>query len=418
MPVLAWPTLDPPAGARAFVWVRWLMLAVEAGVSGIAAFMLGADALLLGGIVGLGVLVQLGVTFARPGPALPHMAGAVLVFDAIRLTGLLALTGGASSPLSAAYLVHVALTGLLLPTGWTAAVVLTVLGGYGALFLWPPPRHHHHDMYAHVVGMWATVALVAPLVAGAIAVLRRALIRTAAAVAAAQEAQARDQRLAALGTLAAGAAHELATPLSTITIAAGELGRHVQDRPECAEDVALVQEQVKRCRDILSQLAHDAGAGMGELTTSQPLGDVLDDALDALDVPDRAACLERIELLGEDALLDREIALPRRLMAHVVAGLVKNALQASTGSVELAAREDGDRLVIEVRDQGAGMDKAVLDRAREPFFTTKAPGQGTGLGLFVAASTARQLGGELELQSEAGVGTTVRLRVPWGAGGD
>jgi len=409
-----WPTLDTAAGAHVFVLLRWVMIGLEAGVAVIAATVLGADPVGLLAVVGLGAISHVPLTFVRASPALPHLAGATLLFDALRLTGLLALTGGASSPLSAAYLVHVALTALLLHPGWTAAVVLTAISGYGLLFLSPPPRHHHHDMFAHVVAMWVTVALVAPLVAASIAVLRRALDRASAAVLAAKEAQARDARLTALGTLAAGAAHELATPLSTIAVAAGELGRHVDDRPECAEDVALVQEQVGRCRSILAQLAHDAGAGMGELTTVQPIGDVLDDALHALDVPDRQASLERIDLLGDDALLDRELSLPRRLVAHVIAGLVKNALQADPdGRVVLEARDEGDALVLEVRDHGAGMSSDTLARAREPFFTTKAPGQGTGLGLFVASSTARQLGGTLTLDSREGEGTTAALRLPW-----
>lgn len=411
--VRAWPTLSEPSGARTFLRMRWLWLGLEGGAVVIAWILWGAPPVSTGVVVALGLATHLALSLGPRGPALPHLAGASMVLDALRLTALLALTGGASTPLSAAYLVYVVLAALLVAPGWTAAVTLAAVAGYGSLFLEVPPAHHHHDMRAHLVGMWVSVALVAPFVAGSIVMLRRALSRAAEQVELAREASQRDARLSTVGTLAAGAAHELATPLNTIAVAAGELGRHVQDRPECARDILLVQEQVARCRDILHQLAADVGAGMGELHQPTEVGDVLDAALAALDLPDPGAALERIELLGDDALLDRAVVLPVRLIAHVLSGLVKNALQASDGAVDLEARDEGGHLVLEVRDRGAGMPAAILDRAREPFFTTKAPGQGTGLGLFVADSVARQLGGTLRLESRAGEGTTVALILPW-----
>ena len=111
---------------------------------------------------------------------------------------------------------------------------------------------------------------------------------------------------------------------------------------------------------------------------------------------------------------DARARVPRRALAFALASLVRNALDASADAelveVELGAAADGVR--ISVRDRGRGMSDEELARAGEPFFTTKEPGRGMGLGLFIARSLVEQLGGGLELSSRAGEGTTATIRLP------
>lgn len=412
--------------------IRWAWLGLQAMAVAAWAFMAPwSDGLVAAGVLlAVGAASNVALAWARPDARWSGaLAGGAMMLDALLLTGLLAVSGGATTPLSAAYLVHVVLAALLLSPAWTAAVVVTAILGYGALFLGGGPASHalmpalpaadgpahhahagpgaDHDMTGHYLGMWATVALVGPFVAVAISGIRAALTRSRAAADEARTARERDARLAALGTLAAGAAHELATPLATIAVAAAELERKAADRPALREDARLVREEVARCRGVLAQLAADVGAGFGELDGAVPLGDVVDVALEGLEG------LERVDLRGEDALLDRPVRLPRRLVGHALRGLVINALQASDPDedVIVAVEAHPGEVVIRVEDRGVGMAPEVLARAREPFFTTKGEG-GTGLGLFVAASVVERLGGRLDLESFSGSGTRAALRLP------
>ena len=136
------------------------------------------------------------------------------------------------------------------------------------------------------------------------------------------------------------------------------------------------------------------------------LGRWVDGALDGL--PDRERV--RVDLAGGTTFVRG----PARGLERALRVVLMNALQASPPGSEVAlrARHAGNAVAVEVEDRGAGMAPDVLARAGEPFFTTKAPGQGSGLGLFIARSLAEQLGGSLELQSRHGLGTTARITLP------
>jgi two-component system sensor histidine kinase RegB len=141
---------------------------------------------------------------------------------------------------------------------------------------------------------------------------------------------------------------------------------------------------------------------------SQPVSLLLDEALEGLPEPERV----RIEL--QDGVREANAALPVRAVGQSVQALVRNALQASPAGrpVLLRLGLDGDRLRVEVEDQGEGMAPEVLARAGEPFFSTRGSGHGLGLGLFVARSLAEQLGGDLSLDSTPARGTRACLVVP------
>ncbi len=332
---------------------------------------------------------------------------AFLTLDIAVLTAALAVTGGASNPFSSAYLLYVAIGALLLPPGWTWSLVAVAIVAYSGLF-WPAITDEHaghRSMSTHLAGMWVAFVVVGPVVAYMVTQLRKTLAGAEEQLAESRRRQVRSEKLSALATLSAGAAHELATPLGTIAVVAKELERRQLD-PELTEDARLIRAEIDRCTEILSQLAVDVGAGIGEAARTLRVGDLTDD-LDSSSAG--------VQIDASPGLMERKVTLPRRLSVQALRGLLANARQASPDDrdVEIHVRGDDDRLVIVFEDHGCGMDEEVQRRAGEPFFTTKAAGDGMGLGIFFARSVIEHLGGELEIDSRPGLGTLVTVRIPW-----
>lgn len=406
----------PQVTLRWLVLIRWATLALELVFVVVPAIVWPnlIPLLPMFAILGAGAGSNLVLRFAPPRQAsrAEAAAGVVMLGDTALFTALLALSGASSNPFTSAYLINVALAALLLRPAWTAAVTFASAAGFGLLFLVPSEVHAHasHDMTAHFIGMWVAFLAVGPFVAIAVSSIRSALAQADAELEAARASAERADRLAGLATMAAGAAHELATPLSVIAVAATEIDRAAENGNERLKaDARLVRVEVERCRAILRQLSSDAGASMGELAAPVAVGDLLEQAVQGLAHP------ETLRIEGEDQLMDAEIRVPARLLAKVVHGLITNARHASPAgaAVRVEARRNGGDLLIEVQDSGEGMPPDVLARAREPFFTTKPAGRGMGLGLFVGTSIAEQLGGRLDLRSDPGRGTTATIVLPW-----
>jgi two-component system sensor histidine kinase RegB len=329
------------------------------------------------------------------------------------LTALLHLSGGHFNPFSTLYLVNVALAAILLPARWSWIQLGFSVLCFGALFplqeLAPFGVQDHEAMMAiHLQGMLVAFAIAAFFIVLIVQRVTRALDRRDAELARARGLAERRQKLASLATLAAGAAHELSTPLATIAVAAGELDRDLARdgaMPGARADLDLIRGQVARCKDILQQMAARAGENAGEPLVDVRVGDWAAGALDGLPGGERVVL---------DAAVEARVRGPRRGLERALRVLLRNALQASAdGSpVSLRARAGPAGVELEVEDRGAGMAPEVLARAGEPFFTTKDPGLGSGLGLFLARALVEQLGGALDLESEPGRGTTARIVLP------
>jgi two-component system, sensor histidine kinase RegB len=209
--------------------------------------------------------------------------------------------------------------------------------------------------------------------------------------------------------MAAGAAHELSTPLGTVALAAKELERALTrtQEPELVADARLIREQVGRCRTILEQMAQGAGT-VGESVTTCTLGELLDESLVGVrDAPE-------VHRDVPDDLARTDLRLPPRAVSQALRSLITNAQDASppNAAVVLAVRCDDQTVELAIRDRGAGMPGEILERIGEPFFTTKPPGRGMGLGLFLARAVIEAVGGTLHIASTAGSGTEVRVALP------
>lgn len=350
----------------------------------------------------------------------------VMLVDAVVLTVLLDLTGGASNPFSTLYLVNVALAAVLLPPRWSWLLMGASLAGFGSLFLHESaggPSHHIHTdldhaqlMAAHLRGMWVSFALAAVFVVFFVQRVTRALAAREGELQTARAQAHRREKLASLATLAAGAAHELSTPLSTIAVVAKELQRALPSdaSDEVQTDLQLVRDQVARCREILDRMAAHSGENVGEGFSPLSARAWVDGALDGFSWPGRVT----VEI--DPAAAGEVLVGPKRALAEALRGLLKNAVQASGQASPVALRVTAaeGRVRVTVVDRGRGMSPDVLSRVGEPFFTTKVPGEGMGLGLFLTRALAEQLGGEFHITSTPGEGTEARIELPASSAGE
>jgi two-component system sensor histidine kinase RegB len=365
--------------------------------------------LLLGGLSGVlppapsevGVLVLLGSCAVNVALQVlgPRALVPALLADTALISVLLLASGGATNPLTLLFLYPVMLASLASSLAWTAALGLVTTLAFAALFAATPSHVHQMDMRQHVLGMVVAYGVTAPLLAAAVHRFRLATALAEAEVARARSASEAAARLTSLAALAGGAAHEIATPLSTILLIARELQRTAA--PEAADDLEAIAEEVARCKQVLDHLALEAGAGRGEAPVHTTIAEVVREATRGFDDVDTE-------------VRDAPVRVPAGVIAQAVRRLLGNARDASPvgRAIRLAAGLDDGQIAFEVSDQGEGMDAATLARACDPFFSTKPAGLGMGLGLFFVQSVATQLGGSFELHSARGQGTRARLTFP------
>ncbi len=354
-----------------------------------------------------------------PRPISPGLVAAVLAFDTLSLGGLLFFTGGPSNPFSVLFLVQITIAALVLGIRYAAAIVALSVATYALLFFDNVPlegaEHMHHAgssaFNLHLQGMFVALALAALLIAYFVARVSGALHERDAQLAKAQSRAAINERLASLSTLAAGAAHELGTPLATIAVASTELQRAAErmaGAEDLRDDARLIREQVDRCRDIVQRLNARSGGALGEAPELVDVGQVIRELREKIDEAHNGRLDIRVEVV-------EPIRVPWRGLAQALGSLVKNAFDASDekeARVLLAVEGRAGRTRFSVIDRGRGIAPEDLPHVGEPFYTTKVPGAGMGLGVFLARAFADRLGGHVALSSEPGLGTRAVLELP------
>jgi two-component system, sensor histidine kinase RegB len=412
--------LAEPADDRARISLEWLVLLRWGAVIGQAAT-IGAAEVMFGDLplarlfayVGALAATNLALTMIKARTVSPRLlCGAVLTLDTLLLSGLLHAVGGAYNPFSILYLVHITLAAVVLGPRWTWFLAALSVVCYGLLFAAnaPAAAHGAGDLRIHLRGMWVAFVVAAGLTAYFVVQLSSAIERRDAEIAEMRARVARHERLASVTTMAAGAAHELGTPLATIAVASQELERTITSLPasyqsRLAEDAGLIRRELARCRAILNRLSAEAGQPRGEAPVELRVDDVVGDLLEALPAAQRSRI--RVATAQNGAPL----RLPRAALLQLTQNLVRNALEAGEGEVDFRFAASASGVQIVVRDRGVGMTRDVLRRVGEPFFSTKPPGTGLGLGVFIARTLSEQMGGRFRLESEPGRGTTATVEI-------
>jgi two-component system sensor histidine kinase RegB len=357
---------------------------------------------------------ELAAHWSSGGGRVRVVAGVSMFLHVALLTGLLELSGGPSNPFSVIYAVQIAVAAVTLGRRWAYATALWSVVCYGLLISWHleevvPAHHRFVDFPTHLFTMWLAIATLTELATHFAGAASRAIERRERELDAMRQHAARAEHLMSLTTLAAGAAHELSTPLATIAIASKELERslaRVATAGECAADARLIREEVDRCQLILDQMSGRAGGSAAEPAQPVPIDALLADVKARLPA-DQAG---RLHTPTDGTIAT--ITAPRAGLVQVLLSLIKNAFDATDGPkpVRLTVESSGEMFRFVIQDDGRGMSPEVLRRAGEPFYTTKDAGRGFGLGVFLARAFAERCGGSLSLESDRG--TTAILNLP------
>ena len=392
--------------------LRWGALAVQVGAIVVATRVVGIELPIpeMGTLIGIGAASNAWLNW-RAGETTP--LGTFLILDVVLLTALLYLSGGPTNPFSVIFLVYIALSAVMLSAMWTWTIAGLSVGAFGLLFSFHVPNldlghHAQAGFQTHLYGMFFAFVLASSLTAYFVGRLAAAVRAQERALAEARERTLRWGRLASVATLAAGAAHQLGTPLGTIAIAAGEMKRRLEGDAAAADlvaDAELIRDEVKRCRAVLDQIALSGGEPAGETPTSIAVKDLFAEVRARLSD-------DQVRRWQAESELTR-IQAPKEALVQMVENLVRNGFDACTvGEVALRITEAAGSVRMRFSDAGSGMDDETKRRATEPFFTTKGTDDRMGLGLFLATALVDSLNGVLTIDSSPGQGTTVWVTLP------
>lgn len=401
------PHLTDPALA-----LRWLqharrgILGVQLLVTGLAE--LGTDLHLhstaLFAAVGALATFDVAETAWLRGRTVPRWAvGVHAAVDLVSLTTILALSGGPRNPLMSGYLVYLALLAVVLASrpAWAATAATIALHTLVVLHPGHLPGFDDEVLPAgHLVGHVIAFDLAAVAITWFVTRVSAALRDREAAELSAQRQRATTDRLAALGTLAAGVAHELGTPLATIQLLAEDVVQHVPEGT--ATDVRGLLDQVDRCRSILDRLRSQDSPG------------ATDSVLDVVAwTAEWSRTAPEVGVTLGPARGPLRVAGDEGSWRGAVWTALDNARRAGARQVDVTVLDQGAFAEIRIDDDGAGLDPEHVSRVGEPFRTTWG---GTGLGLFVARSFAQSVGGDVVLEPAPIRGARVRIRMPRVAG--
>jgi len=374
------------------------------------------------GLIALSAALNIGLVW-RYGTNLrlsARVAALQLTFDLCQLAGLLALTGGLQNPFSLLLLAPVSVSATTLPQRQTLLIALLACLVASVISMWhlplpwdPAERLVFNRIY--VIGIWVSIICGVVFIAAYTNRVAHDSRQIADALAATELALSRREQLSALDGLAAAAAHELGTPLSTIALAAKEMRAEVEEGSQLAEDVELIIAQSARCRAILAKL-RNLGNEPADLFAEAPLTDILDEVARPHEGRGKVILFYSEKAAGPAPVFPRSVGL-----LYGLGNLIENATDFARQTVRIDSAWDQEAITVSITDDGRGFAPELIARLGEPYLTSRPrdpsgsdahkPG-GLGLGIFIAKTLLERTGARLRFDN-ADISGHARVTIIW-----
>lgn len=412
-------TLTPTEMLFRLYRLRWCAVTAALLIIGVVHFVLKVDFAyhpLLGLVSALTAWNLLVGLRLRRNWATTELEGfAHLAIDTLALSALLYWGGGSTSPFVSLYLIPIAIAAAALPSLYAWGVTVIAVGVYSALlFTTLPASHGNHGGFAmHVFGMWVTFIIGGLLLMTFVAGMAAAVRQRDHSLARAREQMLRNEQVTALGALAAGAAHELSTPLSTMTMIVGELQERNPDDQNFNQDLATLQQQLTLCSHQIDHLLGAAEQARGEDVAPMQLSQWLAGVIDRwrLMRPEIQTKLSLPTLANDpQIILDDSVS---QSMINLLNNAADASLENNSSRVSIAARCDDSVVEISIQDEGKGISESERARAGRLRFSSKSDGR--GLGLILSHVNLERIGGEVSLDTRESGGTHTQIRLPLAA---
>lgn len=337
----------------------------------------------------------------------------VLLVDVAILTWQLHFSGGLANPFASLFLLQVALGAILLKPISSWAILATTLGAIALLTIEPvplalPPQYQADPLALYLKGSLVCFLLIAVLLVVFLTRVNMNLRTSDAELASTRQRAAEEDHIVRMGLLASGAAHELGTPLASLSVLIGDW-RHMPqltDNRELQEDLTDMDAAVQRCKAIVGGILMSAGEARGvapEVTTMRTF-------LDGI-VSDCRAVWRNVTLVYDDQFGTDIPIVSDTALRQVIGNVIDNAAEVSPQWIGIRATREDEMLMLEVTDRGPGFAPEMLERFGQPYRSTKGQA-GRGLGLFLLVNVLRQMGGQASADNRPQGGAVVRLRLP------
>ena len=403
-----------PINLRTLILIRWVAIAGQASTILIVHYGLGFGLPLVPAlaVVASSALLNLVLIVLRQWAARLGARDAALYlgYDILQLAVLLYLTGGLQNPFAILILAPVTVAATILSR--RAVIVLSILAVAAisvlALRHMPLPWRDEPLVFPPelVLGIWIALVLATVFIGAYTWSVAQGARRLRDAVAATQLALAREQRVSAVGALAAAAAHELGSPLATIAVVAKELVRELPGGSPHAEDAALLLSQSERCRTILAELAQQPEEDGGSPYTRLPISALVEAAA----APYRNQGVRLILATAGDPAGEEPLVRRSPEIMHGLNNLIQNAVQFAAREISITIFWDAATVTVELDDDGPGFPLHLLGRLGEPYLSTRAGvTDHMGLGIFIAQSLLERSGARLAFDNLAEGGAHVAI---------